>query len=483
MRSPRNLPHPMNRWIAPCAAALGCAVLASSLVANEPTNEASVDFSKTLQVWHGFGVNYVETAQTRDYGQWPQDFGGFSKLTEAQRQEFMDALYGPEGLGLALHKIFLDPWGQASADAQYEFERTSKWSRYFLREAMQRTKAQGRELRVLTTLYGPPAWATKQKKLLARDFDPAQADALARYMAAWVKFLKDKEGVQVEFLSLSNEAKDATFFTDDGMGPKGNSDYNLAWKENEMIDMMRRMRVLLPEIGFTPTEPTGWDGANYYPFTRTKELCDALGIVAAHSFGRSDQWGPDFVKKALEKKPGLPVWTTSHDWRKGGVDFALHTHSQIYTVGVNGIITWQVSKDLSEWRPAPKNPNAAIMQKDGSLALAHPYHFLKQMSRAAQPGMAVAQAKADHEKLRLMAFASNGTRHPNALVLINSGESAASLHVAIAGTSAALWQARRTSETGDQWRALDPIKPRQDQSIVTELPARSVTTLFQSQDG
>ena len=79
--------------------------------------DITVDFAAKLQPWHGFGVNYVETAQTRDYDKWPQDFGGFSKLTEAQRHELMDALYGPDGLGLALHKIFLDPWAQATPDA------------------------------------------------------------------------------------------------------------------------------------------------------------------------------------------------------------------------------------------------------------------------------------------------------------------------------------------------------------------------------
>lgn len=473
----------MNMFTVSCVATLAVAALASPLLATESTATASVDFSKTLQVWDGFGVNYVETAQTRNYEDWAQDFGGFSKLSEAERQQLMDALYGPDGLGLALHKIFLDPWGQAAPDAPYEFERTTKWSRYFLREAVKRTSAEGRELRILTTLYGPPAWATQQRKLLARDFDPAQADALAKYMAAWVKFLQDKEGVQVEFLSLSNEAKDATFFTEDGMGPRGNSDYNIAWKEDEMINMMRRMRVLLPKVGFTPTEPTGWDGANYYPFTRTKELCDALGIVAAHSFGRSDQWGPDFVKKAREKKPGIPVWTTSHDWRQGGVDFALHTYTQIYTVGVNGIITWQVSKNLSEWRPAPKNPNAAIMMRpSGKPELGRAYFILKQLSRAGQPGMAVAQTAAEHEKVRLMAFASNGTRHPNSLILVNNGDVAISLRLAVSGISASTWHARRTDESAEQWRALEPLRAQEKGSIVTELPPKSVTTLFQSKD-
>ena len=34
---------------------------------------ARADFSRLLQPWDGFGVNYVETAQTRDYRQDPQE--------------------------------------------------------------------------------------------------------------------------------------------------------------------------------------------------------------------------------------------------------------------------------------------------------------------------------------------------------------------------------------------------------------------------
>ena len=41
-----------------------------------------VDFSKRIRDWDGFGVNYVEAAQTRDYRADPQEYGGFSLLIE-----------------------------------------------------------------------------------------------------------------------------------------------------------------------------------------------------------------------------------------------------------------------------------------------------------------------------------------------------------------------------------------------------------------
>jgi len=59
--------------------------------------EASIDFTQTLQDWDGFGVNYVEVAQTMDYENDPQEYCGFSLLTEEERQEILDMIFGEDG--------------------------------------------------------------------------------------------------------------------------------------------------------------------------------------------------------------------------------------------------------------------------------------------------------------------------------------------------------------------------------------------------
>ena len=60
-----------------------------------------VDFSKTIREWDGFGVNYVEVAQTRDYDGDPQEYGGFSILTEAQRQAWTEEIRQLEAQGVS----------------------------------------------------------------------------------------------------------------------------------------------------------------------------------------------------------------------------------------------------------------------------------------------------------------------------------------------------------------------------------------------
>ncbi|MEE9461803.1 MAG: hypothetical protein V3V53_08220, partial [Bacteroidales bacterium] len=93
--------------------------------------EAGIDFTQTLQDWDGFGVNYVEVAQTTDYKNDPQEYGGFSLLTEEERQEIIDMIFGEDGLKPAIVKMFYDPFHQETPGAPFDHETTTKWMRYF----------------------------------------------------------------------------------------------------------------------------------------------------------------------------------------------------------------------------------------------------------------------------------------------------------------------------------------------------------------
>ncbi|MCX7886695.1 MAG: hypothetical protein N3B01_05475, partial [Verrucomicrobiae bacterium] len=89
-----------------------------------------VDFSKTLQTWDGFGFNYVETCQTRDYAKDPQEYGGFSLLKEEDRRKIIDLVFGDDGLKVGLLKMFYDPFHQKEPGGGYDHETTTKWLRY-----------------------------------------------------------------------------------------------------------------------------------------------------------------------------------------------------------------------------------------------------------------------------------------------------------------------------------------------------------------
>ena len=81
--------------------------------------KANVDFSQKLQIWDGFGVNYVELAQSTDPITDPQEYGGFSLLNEEKRQEILNMIFGNEGLQPAIIKMFFDPFQQKQPGAKF----------------------------------------------------------------------------------------------------------------------------------------------------------------------------------------------------------------------------------------------------------------------------------------------------------------------------------------------------------------------------
>lgn len=74
-----------------------------------------MDFAKKLQIWDGFGFNYVETAQTMDYAKDPQEYGGVGLL-----------------------KMFLDPFHQVKPGGKFDHETTTQWLRYVAREGLKK---------------------------------------------------------------------------------------------------------------------------------------------------------------------------------------------------------------------------------------------------------------------------------------------------------------------------------------------------------
>ena len=187
-----------------------------------------VDFSKTLRDWDGFGVNYVEAAQTRDYKADPQEYGGFSILTEAQRQEIIALIFGEDGLKPGLVKMFLDPFHQKAPGAPYDHETTTHWMRTFVREGLRVTRARGADLSIITTLYGPPAWSTRQKFIRGRDLDPEHKTDVGEYLAAWTRYLLDVEGFPVRVVCLHNEGEDWMRWPLDGStADRPSHDYNM----------------------------------------------------------------------------------------------------------------------------------------------------------------------------------------------------------------------------------------------------------------
>lgn len=467
--------------------------------------KAIVDFTHTLQDWDGFGVNYVETSQTPDYTRDAQDYGGFSIMTEADRQQVLDLIFGEDGLRPGVLKMFLDPFHQKEPGAgyrmndpildmsTYDHTTTTRWMRYFVREGLSRTHKRGGDLSIVTTLYGPPAWTTKQRFVRGRDLDPQHKYEVAKYLSAWAKFCRDTEGFPVKYLSLHNEGEDWKRWPLDGSTPNWDPghDYNMYWPPEQVVDFLTFMREILDrngmaDVGLTPGECSNW--YRFYEWGYAGAIAnDAaavknLGLITSHGFfGRgTGRWYGDWRSAGIDiiraRRPDLHAWTTSTSWSKMDAFFVWELHNQIYSAKVNAIIPWAAVQRSSKWKGGDPNPGTAIrVHEDGHFSVEPGYYYYKQVSHAGQPGMKIAQVGCNDSEVVLIAFGSNGTGHPDVFVAINVGDEEVDLPISVLG-SGSMFSAYRTSPV-ESYVSLGSMM-LQNGMLTYQAPAQSVTTFY-----
>ena len=462
-----------------------------------------VNFSKTIRLWDGFGVNYVEVAQTRDYEADPQEYGGFSIMTKADRQAVLDLIFGEDGLKPTLIKMFLDSFHQEEPGDDYDFspevidldaynhETTTQWMRYFVREGLEKTRARGADLEIITTLYGPPAWTTQQKFVRGRDIDPALKHEVAKYLVSWAKYLREVEGFPVTYVCLHNEGEDWMRWPLDGSTDDAPShDYNMYWPPEQVAEFLKLVPPVLAaqdmdDVGVAPGETTNWyrfaEWGYAYAIADDVEAVENLGLITSHGFKGAPRgrWYGDWRSLGIdiirERRPGLHAWVTSTSWSAMDVWFINEIRNNIYCAKVNGIIPWACIQRPGKWVGGDPNPGTAFrVYDDGHYEVMPGYYFFKQVSRVGQAGMAVARVISNDSEVGLIAFASNGTDHPDAFVVLNMADHAIPMEIEVEGTGATTFEATRTSPD-ESYVALG------EHTIVNgvvpyEAPAGSVTT-------
>jgi len=491
----RSLPRAVS------AAFLAAAFFAASAFAGNE-QELSVHFDKKIRDWDGFGVNYVEAPQTRDYKKQPQEYGGFSTLSEAKRAEILDLLFGADGLKPGLLKMFFDPFhegltieGNDNSDprkldqSRFDHKTTTKWMRYFAQEGLKRQRARGADLQIITTLYGPPAWTTKQKFVRGRDVDPSMMEEIAEYIAAWVKFLRDEEKLPVRYASIHNEGEDFSRWPTDGTwGGYARHDYNAYWHSSLVAKFLPILRSILDvnglqRVGVTPGETSSWERFIHYGYAFA--LADdpralaSMGLITSHGFGGPQQNTPMGVEHLRLRRPELHAWTTSMTWGKMDSSFLELVRQQIYSVGVNGVIPW-ATLQTDDWYGGDPNPGTAIrVDRKGGYIVEPGYYYFKPVSRAGQPGMAVAEVVSANPDIQLMAFAANGTKHPDAFVVVNSGARNRDVRIRLTGSKAQTFHAYQTGPR-DRYRPMGDYTVRQGNLEIT-IPTDTVIGFFAAQ--
>ena len=484
----------MNKPLAAVSALLAASAALFAQALDFTAVHAEVDFAEKIRDWDGFGFNYVQTAHTYDLDEFDQEYGGFSLLDESDRAEILDLIFGAAGLRVGIVKMFLGANHQRRPGGPYDHRTTTEWMRYFVREGLERTRADGRDLAIVTTLYGPPGFMTKQRVNRGRDLDPEFKTALAEYMVDWVRFLKQEEGLPVRYLSLHNEGEDWRRWNQQGYTERRSHDYNLYWPPEQVTEFLRILppllaRAGLADVGVTPGETSNWYRFAWWGYAQAiasdAEALGNMALITSHGFysGNYGRWfgehsslGMDVLR---ERRPDLHSWVTSTSWSNMDARNIKEMHGNIYTAKVNAIIPWAGIQRSAQWPGGDPNPGSAFtVAEDGSWQVRRGYYFYKQITRAGQPGMTVARTAARDSETALIAFASNGTAHADAFVLVNLANEARRVRAVISGTTARVFQAFRTTEDETDLYAPAGRHELSDGAIVYEAPAGSVTTFF-----
>ena len=456
--------------------------------------DAEVDFARSLRDWDGFGFNYVETAQTRDYAEYPQEYGGWSLLSEDDRARVVDLVFGNDGLKVGLIKMFLDPFHQDEAGGAFDHATTTVNMRAFVRAGLERTRDDGRDLTIITTLYGPPAYMTKQKVWRGRDLDPDHADDLALYLVDWVRYLRKEEGLPVAYVSLHNEGESWRRWNREGITDYAGHDFNLYWPPGQVVDFLKRLPPVLEkaglgDVGVTPGETTNWYRFGTWGYADAiaadPEALAGMALVTSHGFysGGYGRWfgehkstGIDLLREA---RPELHTWVTSTSWSQMDSRNVKEMHGNIYTAKVNGIVPWAGIQRPPHWVEGDPNPGSAFrVSEEGDLEVRRGFFVYKQVSRAGQPGMSVAWTRAMDSEIAVIGFGADGTTNPDAVVIVNIGEEVRKVRLAVHGSNSTAFQGYRTTDDGRDNFADVGRHAVDGGAIVYEAPAGSVTTFF-----
>lgn len=476
---------------------------------------AGVFFDQNIRKWDGFGFNYVQTAHFVDKSLSPdasaewwesvhpgkesfdQEYGGFSLLDQKEKEEIIQLVFGADGLKPGIVKMFLGARHQQEPQGPYDHETTTAHMRHFVKEGYKLTRNRGDDLQIITTLYGPPGFMTMQKADRGRDLDPAFKDELALYMIDWVKFLKEKEGLPVKYLSLHNEGEDWHRWDQEGYTEWYKHDFNLYWPPDQVNEFLKMMPPLLTKHGLGDVGITNGEPSNWYRFSgwgladfiaADSEAVQSLGLITSHGFyrgtygawfGEHNSYTTDLLRA---QRPELHAWVTSTSWAAMDAIFVKQIHGNIYTSKVNAIIPWAGIQRPAHWVGGDPNPGSAIsVNEDGTYDVRKGYYFYKQASRAGQPGMEVVRTFAMNSEVAVIGFSQSGTKNPDSFLLINISEGKKKVNVEIHGSAYSSFEAYRTTDAegyeAERYKSIGTFLV-EDGSVYVECPPGSVTSFF-----
>ncbi|MBD3375995.1 hypothetical protein GF406_13245, partial [candidate division KSB1 bacterium] len=324
----------------------------------------------------------------------------------------------------------------------FNHEWSTRNMRFFVQQGLERANAQQESVRIITTLYGPPAFMTQHHSPSSSVLKPGYKKDLALYMIDWVTYLKE-HGYPVQYLSIHNEGTDWLrwpHYENHRNDVMLDRDYNLLWRPRDIAEFMAYMKPImirqgLSDVGLTPGEPINLFRFDHfgiaYEIARNAEALNSIDLITSHGFGIGNPLGRGYADAhnhgatLLHKdRPDLKTWITSMSWGQTGTIFCAEMYEHLYGNRASAIIPWAGIQRYSEWGEKNKHAACAItVLEDSTFQINKEYYFYKQYSRAGRPGMRVVKTYVNRPDVLIAAFAQDKSDHADAFVVINLGES------------------------------------------------------------
>lgn len=374
------------------------------------------------QTWKGFGGAFTEAAGYT-----------WSKLTQAAKQELIDAYFGPNGIGYSFCRLHINSCDFALGNYAYlEQEPDENWSNFnidrdkqymlpLVKEAMMRN---GTKMTFLSTPWSPPAFMKTNGEMnnggkLKQEYAKLWATYIAKYIKEY-----EKEGIHISYITVQNEPL-ATQTWD-----------SCIYTAKEEQDFVRDyLAPTLQEEGLGEVKILIWDHNKELVYERAKEVLsdekvrEQVAGIAFHwytgdHFEGLSLVGESFPEKELIFTEGCVEYSRFAD-NNETQKAMMYAHDMIGNLnhGANGFIDWNLLLDEKGGPNHVGNYCAAPIMADtkmGSIEKRLAYYYIGHFSKFIKPGARRIASTKYTRKLELTAFENPDGK--KVLVVLNTSE-------------------------------------------------------------
>ncbi len=375
----------------------------------------------------GFGVSGAWWAQ--HLGQWQ----------ESETDQLLKWLFSQEeGIGLSIYRYNIgagsgdeiqDDWRRSRtmeiAEGEYD------WSRDAAAITMMKRAVGYGARQIVAFANSAPARMTRSGMTSGNpdsgrsNFAPGMERQFARYLVDIVRYLREEEGLPVEWLSPINEPM--WLWHNAGYGQEG-----CHYTPEENVNVLRAVAEEIASRGLdvkiSALEAGEWTSARmyYYKLEADPDLLARIDNISLHSYVphvTNEVYREELAQYIGSSKPGMKLWMSEWTEMQGGQDYTMESALELARVLHDDLVYGQVTS-WQYWiavsRYDFRDGLVYLNETDRSLRDTKRLWVLGQYSKFIRPGFTRLEAIAEHGGLKVTAFMRGDAEV--VFVVINDGD-------------------------------------------------------------